>query len=63
MLRLADLRHEAFRFLHRADLDTCLLVNGLWSADVKELSGQLALRELTRLEIIESVRSVVFLVF
>lgn len=52
MLRLADLRHEVLRFLPRAELDTCLFVNRLWSADVNKLSDQLALRELKTVEII-----------
>lgn len=51
-LRLTELRHDALRFLHRTDLDTCLLVSRLWSKDVSGLGDQLALRPLKTMDII-----------
>lgn len=52
LLRLADVRREAMRFLLRAELDTCLLVSRLWTSDVHKMdrsSNKLALRTLTKL--------------
>ncbi|KAH7724133.1 hypothetical protein AAVH_08393 [Aphelenchoides avenae] len=51
VLRSVDLRYEAFKVLPRVDLDTCLLVNRLWSAEVDGLSPELALRKLILLKL------------
>lgn len=52
LLRFADIRYGAWRFLSRVDLDACLTVNRLWKAHVDGRSMQLALRKLRHVEFV-----------